>query len=101
MSCKPQYKGKRYNSLEELYNANGVNARQAQQQYSQYLDTLTDEPIVYKGFRNKAGIVHNTPNHSYFTNSFKIADAWYKDEKGIKTFVIPKVQTEFFPSRYE
>ena len=25
MSCKPTYKGIRYNSLEELYNANGVN----------------------------------------------------------------------------
>ena len=99
MSCKPTYKGKRYNSLEELYNANGINPQQkqeAQQLYSQYLNTLTDEPIVYKGFRNKAGLVHNTPNHSYFTNSFKIADAWYKDKKGIKTFVIPKVQTEFF-----
>ena len=41
MSCKPTYKGVRYNSLEELYNANGVNEQQkqqAQQQYSQYLD---------------------------------------------------------------
>ena len=38
MSCKPTYKGVRYNSLEELYNANGVNIQQAQQQYSQYLN---------------------------------------------------------------
>ena len=40
MSCKPTYKGVRYNSLEELYNANGVNEQQkqqAQQLYSQYL----------------------------------------------------------------
>lgn len=83
--------------VSELFNENPELANiGTPEQYSQYLDTLTDEPIVYKGFRNKAGIVHNTPNHSYFTNSFKIADAWYKDEKGIKTFVIPKVQTEFF-----
>ena len=43
MSCKPTYKGVRYNSLEELYNANGVNEQQkqqAQQLYSQYLDTI-------------------------------------------------------------
>lgn len=38
MSCKPTYKGVRYNSLEELYNANGVNTQQAQQRYSQYLE---------------------------------------------------------------
>jgi hypothetical protein len=43
MSCKPTYKGVRYNSLEELYKANGVNEyqkQQAQQWYSQYLDSL-------------------------------------------------------------
>ena len=33
MSCKPTYKGVRYNSLEELYNANGVNIQQAQMIY--------------------------------------------------------------------
>ena len=33
MSCKPTYKGVRYNSLEELYEANGVNTQQAQQLY--------------------------------------------------------------------
>lgn len=41
MGCKPTYKGKRYNSLEELYNANGVNEQQkqkAQQLYSNFLD---------------------------------------------------------------
>ena len=31
MSCKPQYKGVRYNSLEELYNTNGVSTKQKQQ----------------------------------------------------------------------
>ena len=43
MACKPQYKGKRYNSLEELYKANGVNPQQkqqAQQLYSEYLESL-------------------------------------------------------------
>ena len=43
MSCKPTYKGVRYNSLEELYNANGVNPQQkqeAQQLYSEYLESL-------------------------------------------------------------
>ena len=43
MSCKPTYKGKRYNSLEELYKANGVNEhqkQQVQQLYSNFLDKL-------------------------------------------------------------
>ena len=43
MSCKPTYKRVRYNSLEELYNANGVNEQQkqqVQQLYSQYLNTI-------------------------------------------------------------
>ena len=43
MGCKPTYKGKRYNSLEELYNANEANPnqkKQAQQLYSEYLESL-------------------------------------------------------------
>ena len=39
MSCKPTYKGIRYNSLEELYKANKINKQQAIQLYAQYLDT--------------------------------------------------------------
>ncbi len=49
MSCKPTYKGVRYNSLEELYNANGVSAQQAQQLYSSYLQT-TNNPTI-EGFK--------------------------------------------------
>ena len=49
MSCKPTYKGKRYNSLEELYNANGANTQEAQQLYSYYLET-TSNPTI-EGFR--------------------------------------------------
>lgn len=49
MSCKPTYKGKRYNSLEELYRANVINPQQkqqAQQLYSQYLDTIFPDSKV-------------------------------------------------------
>ena len=57
MSCKPQYKGKRYNSLKELYKANGVNTQQAQQLYSQYLDTIFPDSkvkdIVYHGITSR------------------------------------------------
>ena len=56
MSCRPTYKGVRYNSLEELYEANGVNEQQKQQAqilYSQYLDTIFPnskvKDIVYHG----------------------------------------------------
>lgn len=41
MSCKPTYKGKRYDSLEELYRANGATLQQkqqAQELYSNFLD---------------------------------------------------------------
>ena len=57
MSCKPTYKGVRYNSLEELYKANGVNIQQAQQLYSQYLNTIFPDSkvkdIVYHGTDKK------------------------------------------------
>lgn len=56
MSCKPTYKGVRYNSLDELYKVNGINQQQkqqAQQLYSQYLDTIFPnskvKDIVYHG----------------------------------------------------
>ena len=74
------------------------NKQQALQLYSQYLDTITNEVIVYKGLRDKSNKVHNTPNHSYFTPSKSIADKWYKDEKGIKTFAIPKIESVEFKS---
>lgn len=58
MGCKPTYKGVRYNSLEELYNANGVNEQQkqqAQQLYSQYLEQNLNGDIegIKKEFTTK------------------------------------------------
>jgi type III secretory pathway component EscR len=52
MSCKPTYKGVRYNSLEELYKANGVNEQQKQQavqSYSEYVEQTGKRDI--EGFR--------------------------------------------------
>ena len=54
MSCKPTYKGKRYNSLEELKSSVLASQKQeAQQLYSQYLDTIFPDSkvkdIVYHG----------------------------------------------------
>ncbi len=49
MACKPQYKGIRYNSLEELYRANGINEQQKQKAlelYSQYLNTIFPDSKV-------------------------------------------------------
>ena len=74
--------------------------QEAQQLYSQYLDTLTNEPILYKGLRNKSGIIHNTPNHSFFTSSFKIANKWYKDDKGIKAFIVSNKNEIYFKGDY-
>ena len=83
MSCKPTYKGVRYNSLEELYNANGVNEQQkqqAQQLYSSYLQT-TNNPTI-EGFKefvnNKSSQVENievdgVPNINNEEKSLKLA----------------------------
>ena len=64
MSCLPTYKGKRYNSLEELYKANQITPQQkqqAQQLYSQYLDTIFPnskvKDIVYHGSKNKEAVL--------------------------------------------
>ena len=58
MSCKPTYKGKRYNSLEELKSSVLASQKQeAQQLYSQYLDTIFPDSkvkdIVYHGTHAK------------------------------------------------
>ena len=53
MSCKPTYKGVRYNSLEELYNANGVNEQQkqqAQQLYQSFLDVYLQDFLTTDGY---------------------------------------------------
>lgn len=63
------------------------------EEYFQYINILTNENILYKGFKNKSNNVHKTPNHSYFTNDKKIAQKWYSDENGIKIFIIPKTST--------
>ncbi len=66
------------------------------EQYTEYLDEISDQPIVYKGLRDKSNQVHVTPGHSYFSANKSISEKWYKDEEGIKTFIIPKVETVDF-----
>ena len=48
MSCKPTYKGKRYNSIEELKSSviTSQQNQQAQQVYSQYLDSIFPDSKV-------------------------------------------------------
>ena len=60
------------------------------EEYVIYLKNKTDENILFKGFRNKSGYVHNTPNHSFYTPDRFIAEKFYLDEKGIKSYIIPK-----------
>ena len=48
MSCLPTYKGIRYNSLEELYRANGFNEQQKQQAQQLYSQYLQQNPIQKK-----------------------------------------------------
>lgn len=67
-----------------------------ERQYSAYLNTITSEPIVYKGFRNKSGVVHKTPNHTFYTADKNIATKWYKSDEGILTYAVLKGSSESF-----
>jgi len=65
MSCKPTYKGIRYNSLEELYRANQITPEQKQKAlelYSQYLENLSTNNI-------KPGVTELFENDPDFANS--------------------------------
>ena len=66
------------------------------EQYTEYLNEISSEPIVYKGLRNKSNQVHITPNHTYFSANKEISEKWYKNEEGVKTFVIPNTATVDF-----
>lgn len=65
-------------------------------QYSAYLNTITSEPIVYKGFRNKSGRVHKTPNHTFYTADKNIAAKWYKSDEGVLAYAVLKGSSESF-----
>lgn len=70
-----------------------------QEQYSEYLSNkfpTTVVPVLHKGMRNKSGHVHTTPGHSFFTADFSIADKWYKDSSGVKSFAVDTQSVETF-----
>lgn len=70
-----------------------------QEQYTEYLSSKfpsTAVPVLYKGMRNKSGHVHTTPGHSFFTADFGIADKWYKDSSGVKSYVVDTQNVETF-----
>ena len=82
MSCKPTYKGVRYNSLEELYRANGVNPQQKQQaqiKFQEYINTTGRQDI--KGFKEFVqgkpsqveNMVDGVPNINNEEKSLKLA----------------------------
>lgn len=92
MSCKPTYKGKRYNSLEELYRANGVTPQQKQQAqiiYSQYLDSLNKpntNPILQGNQQEqvkKFAELQERLNNKEFLEGAKNA---YENSEGLKSF---------------
>ena len=60
MSCKPTYKGIRYNSLKELYEANQITPQQKQQaqiKFQEYINTTGRQDI--EGFKE---FVQGKPN---------------------------------------
>lgn len=76
MSCKPTYKGVRYNSLEELYKANGVNEQQkqeAQQKFQEYINANGRQDIEgFKEFVQKSELfnIGNIEQYSLYRNQF-------------------------------
>lgn len=76
----------------------------SEEQYIEYLKSVFPEnktPILYKGLRNKSGIVHDTPNHSFYTNDRKIAEKCYIDERGIKTYIFDNKSFTVFDKEYD
>jgi len=80
MSCKPTYKGKRYNSLEELKSSviTPQQKQQALQLYSQYLDTIFPDSkvkdIVYHVGYNVIEKFTKRDNGIYFTDDLEYAE---------------------------
>ena len=100
MGCKPTYKGIRYNSLEELYRANGINEQQkqqAQQQYSQYLDTIGVTDIGYHHSESDLESF-TTFSEGYFPKELKKKGTHYKEADDI-VFFVRKPLTEEFMSK--
>ena len=101
MSCKPTYKGIRYNSLEELYKANGVNEQQkqqAQQLYSQYLDTIGVTDIGYHHSESDLESF-TTFSEGYFPKELKKKGTHYKEADDIVFFVKKPLSEEFMSKR--
>jgi hypothetical protein len=83
MSCKPTYKGVRYNSLEELYKANGVNPQQkqqAQQLYSQYLEQNPNGTVE----QFKSWVDNNQSNVQYQLPQDREQEEFVASEKTIR-----------------
>ena len=93
-------KGNIKEGVSELFESNPKLASiGTQEQYSQYLDTIFPDsktPILYKGLRNKSGVVHTTPNNSFYTADKSIAKKWYKNEEGVKTYIVNGKTVETF-----
>lgn len=69
MSCKPTYKGVRYNSLEELYKANGVNPQQKQQ--AENISDFDNSSAVQK-YVALSSAINGTLGKGVYSNTMKI-----------------------------
>ena len=116
MSCKPTYKGKRYNSLEALKSSviTPQQKQQAQQKFQEYVDTTGKQDIEgFKEFTSKQDdgdfyqtstpkVDYNLKVVSLVTNSLTKVKSWFKQIGNNDTFWnkiqkdlgIPKEQVE-------
>lgn len=85
--------------VDDVYEINPqLNEIGSKEQYSQYLSTLfpNPTPILYKGLRNKAKLVHDTPNHNFYTGERRIAEKMYLNEEGLKFFLSSQETVESY-----
>ena len=100
MACLPTYKGKRYNSLEELKSSQITpqQKQQALQLYSQYLDTIGVTDIGYHHSESDLESF-TTFSEGYFPKELKKKGTHYKEADDIVFFVKKPLTEEFMSKR--
>ena len=88
MSCKPTYKGVRYNSLEELYKANGINEQQkqqAQQKFQEYINATGKQDI--EGFKEFVGKDNINQDLQNLNLTISVLESLYENSSKSKDFI--------------
>lgn len=71
--------------FKEYPNLSNIGSIEQYKQYAESIFSNSKVPTLVKGLRNKSTLVHNVPNHFWFSDSPKIAEH-YRDDRGLKYF---------------